>query len=298
MSDIALVGAGAVGSLLASALLSNGVKFTWAVRNPERRTELNNGLRMRIDGEPLLHLPVDSRSISELATDAFGADWIILAVKAQHVLPLLAELSPYPGSKVLAVANGIHEGPFHLGLLYGGAFIKEGVLHTGAQNTLMVGPLGVYPDWSGELLSLLEHRWMTVENTGAIDLQMWRKAALNCVVNPLTALLDCPNGDLLPRLESPLIRGLIGELEPLLYRATDKRLALAPDELRNELRDLLTVTAGNSSSMREDYRHRRETEVELLNLAVARTARLHGLDCPLNECLGRMVSGLTNTERL
>jgi 2-dehydropantoate 2-reductase len=156
----------------------------------------------------------------------------------------------------------------------------------------------VYPDWSAELLSLLECPWLSVENTAEIDLDMWRKAALNCIVNPLTALLDCPNGDLLSRIESPLVDGLISELEPLLYRATEKRLALAPNELRNELRDLLTVTAGNSSSMREDWRHRRETEIEMLNLAAVRTARVHGLDCPLNECLGRMVRGLTNTEHL
>jgi 2-dehydropantoate 2-reductase len=295
---IALIGAGSVGSLLASALLSNGIHFKWIVRNPLRAAELQRELTMQIDDEPALHLPIDPTQLSDQAADAIGADWIILAVKAQHVLPLLAELSPYPGSKVLAVANGLHEGPFHLGLLYGGAYLADGALHTSAGNRLVIGPLGVYADWSGELLSFLEQRWLSVENTAEVDLQMWRKAALNCIVNPLTALLDCPNGDLLSRLDSPLVAGLISELEALLYRATDKRLAMAPGELSSELRDLLTVTAGNSSSMREDWRHHRETEIELLNFAVVRTSRVHGLDCPLNECLGTMVRGLTNTEHL
>jgi 2-dehydropantoate 2-reductase len=298
MPNVSLIGAGSVGSLLASALLANGIAFKWIARNPARLTELKSGLDIQLDGQPPLHLPIDPAQTTELASDASASDWIILAVKAQQVLPLLAELAPYPGSKVLAVANGIHEGPFHLGLLYGGAYLQDGALVTGTANRLVIGPLGVYPDWSGELLSLLQQDWLHVENTAEVDLQMWLKAALNCIVNPLTALLDCPNGELLGRLDSPLVAGLIAELEPLLYRATDKRLALAPHELRGELEQLLTATAANSSSMREDWRRGRETEIERLSLAVVSTARVHGLDCPLNACLGRMVSGLTNTERL
>lgn len=297
MPEIALIGAGPVGSLLASALLANGHEFTWVIRNPQRASELRSQLTIRIDGQTL-YLPTDARHHFEQPSKVIGAGWIILAVKAQHVLPLLAELAPYPGGKVLAVANGIHEGPFHLGLLYGGAYIHDGVLHTGSANRLHAGPLGIHPDWSAELLSILDQPWLKVENEADIELRMWRKAALNCIVNPLTALLDCPNGELLAHLDSPLVTGLIGELELVLYRATGQRLALAPGELRAELEQLLITTASNSSSMREDVRAGRETEVELLNLAVARIGRQHGLDCALNECLWRIVSRITNTQRL
>jgi 2-dehydropantoate 2-reductase len=297
MPDIALIGAGPVGSLLASALLSNGVEFTWVIRNPLRAAELRTQLTLQLSG-PTLHLPTDARRHVEYPSDAIRAGWTILAVKAQHVLPLLAELSPYPGGKVLAVANGIHDGPFHLGLLFGGAYIHEGVLHTDGANTLIVGPLGVYPDWSAELLSTLEQPWLHVDNESSIELRMWRKAALNCIVNPLTALLDCPNGELLSQLDSPLITGLLSELEVLLYRASDQRLVLAPGQLRAELEQLLIATASNSSSMREDIRAGRETEIELLNLAVAKIGRQNGLDCILNESLGRMVARITNTQRL
>src|SRR5688500_2414818 len=130
MPEVALIGAGAVGSLIASALFSNGVNFTWVVRNPLRSFELGRELTLHIDDEPSIHLATDQHNIVEQPADAIGADWIILAVKAQQVLPLLAELSPYPGSKVLAVANGIHDGPFHLGLLYGGSYIADGELHS------------------------------------------------------------------------------------------------------------------------------------------------------------------------
>src|SRR4051794_25712074 len=100
MPDIALIGAGPVGSLIAAALLANGRPFTWTARNPLRRSELERELTLQIDNEPGLHLPTDVRLIAELTNDAVDADWIILAVKAQHILPLLAVLSPYPGCKV------------------------------------------------------------------------------------------------------------------------------------------------------------------------------------------------------
>ncbi|MDQ3024562.1 MAG: hypothetical protein M3R04_09310, partial [bacterium] len=153
-------------------------------------------------------------------------------------------------------------------------------------------------DWSAELLSLLPQPWLGVDNENDVELRMWRKAALNCIVNPLTALLDCENGALLDRVDSPIVSGLLDELTTLLYHASGLRLALAPGELRSDLLNLLRATASNSSSMREDLRHGRETEIDQLNGMAARLARQYGLDLPLNEGLAGILRAIANRKRL
>lgn len=294
MTSIALIGSRPVGTLLAASLLHNGVDFHWVVRDPQRRAQLELGSLPLRSAQQAYSLHLSGIERPDFATELPLCDWYILAVKAQHVLPLLAELQPYPGGNVLAVSNGIHEGPFHLGILHGGAYLDEGALVTGATNRLRIGTLGEIADRSSELLNLLPAPWLEIEPVRDTADRMWRKAALNCIVNPLTALLDCENGALTDAVEGPLVRGLLDELVQVLHRETNGRVTLLPDELGVELHELLALTAVNSSSMREDFRRGREPEIEHLNLAVARLGRQHGIACPLNESLGRMVLALAN----
>jgi 2-dehydropantoate 2-reductase len=129
---------------------------------------------------------------------------------------------------------------------------------------------------------------------GDIHSTMWRKAALNCVVNPLTALLDCENGGLLWMLDSPLIAGLLAETAEVMLAEGVQLPGDGQAHLLGELRRLVQATAANSSSMREDFLAGRETENARLNLAVAEFGLTHGLGCPLNTALGRMVSCIAN----
>ncbi|MCH7472838.1 2-dehydropantoate 2-reductase [bacterium] len=289
---VALIGAGGVGSLLVGALLHNGLSFQWVVRNPARRKQLDR-LHL-LAGNDALEYGLERVELLGEASGLGAVDWLILAVKAQQAGPLLDKLKPGPSTRVLLVANGLHERDVHLGLLYGGVLLDQGRLVTGEDNELVIGPLGKCADESGELADMLEAPFLHCTLKSSIQEAMWNKLALNCVVNPLSALLDCINGALLLHLETPLVQGILREVHALIEAESPGREPLSLESLAGGLRDLLVSTAGNSSSMREDLAAGRETEIEMLNLAIARVGKRHGVPCPINESLGCIVRSISN----
>jgi 2-dehydropantoate 2-reductase len=294
---IGLIGAGAVGSLLASALMHNRVEAHWVVRNPARRQHLRHltlalpDRRLELDCSRLKIVG----DIAELPTDLA---WLILAVKAHQVDEVLAAGAPLAAENTLVVANGLHAFNAHLGLLYGGARLAEGALEACAENQLVMGILGASEDRAPQVVGPLTAPWLTAGCKEEIAVRMWHKLALNCVVNPLTALLDCPNGDLPLSRESRLIGGLLNEIGAVAKAELGERWGYETEHLRAALVQLVAATADNSSSMREDLRQGRETEISKLNLAVAAAGQQYGRPCPLNSRLGDMIFLITNNLNL
>lgn len=294
----AIIGAGPVGTMLAWAMTQNGVPFAWVVRNPSRRDTLDPlhvfSDHPRYPQSKAITTVLDS--LAQLQYDSL--EWLILAVKAQQVEPVLAALAPYPREQLLVVANGLHTGPFVLGVLYGGARLDEhGFLHCCEENRLHLGALGLLhpaPAALSRLAAQLAVPQLQPFIADDIQSTMWCKTALNCVVNPLTAVLDCENGGLLWMLDSPLIAGMLAETAQVMLAAGVQLPGDGVAYLQNELRRLVHATAANSSSMREDFRAGRETEIARLNLAVVEQGQAHGLECPLNRAVGHMVSCLAN----
>ncbi|KAJ6084270.1 2-dehydropantoate 2-reductase family protein [Penicillium sp. IBT 16267x] len=114
------------------------------------------------------------------------------------------------------------------------------------------------------------------------------KLATNYVVNPLTALLDIRNGELLKNSAlQPLQRQLLEEISAvfenlpemknLLYDRSQFSLTL----LETTLRDTVEKTAHNSSSMREDVRKGRRTEIDNINGWIIKRGKELGIDCPV-----------------
>ncbi|KAL8418732.1 hypothetical protein RB594_002082 [Gaeumannomyces avenae] len=126
-----------------------------------------------------------------------------------------------------------------------------------------------------------------------------RKLVANATINPLTAVFGCRNRDVFAtpaRLE--LLRLLVAETGPVV-RAL---LGGGPDDNNDDgefsderlLAAALLVaerTGGNVSSMLQDARAGRETEVDYINGYVASRAAALGLPAPRNAALVAMVKG-------
>lgn len=130
-----------------------------------------------------------------------------------------------------------------------------------------------------------------------LQLQLER-VAVNCILNPITALLNVPNGGLLgnegvtrvSRLLiaeiSAVIRGL-----PELEGVPNVQTRFSPERLETVYIGIVQRTARNSSSMREDIRKGKDTEIEYINGYIVRRGEERGLKCVLNYMLMQLVNG-------
>lgn len=122
------------------------------------------------------------------------------------------------------------------------------------------------------------------------------KLAANCVLNPLTAILDVRNGCIKENPELwPLHGRILQEIStvfqslPELQRLPIDRDLFSLSSLQSDVLDTIEKTAQNSSSMREDLRKGRATEIEYINGWILRRGKELGIACDTNACLTQLV---------
>ena len=132
------------------------------------------------------------------------------------------------------------------------------------------------PDW----LNQLSQAGIPAQWTADILLRQWRKLAVNCAINPLCVLYNCPNGELLQHGQA--VAGLCSELARLLDAAMGPG---AGTGLLAEVQQIIVATAHNQCSMLQDVRRQQRTEISyLIGFACAQALRL-GLSLPRLERL-------------
>lgn len=122
----------------------------------------------------------------------------------------------------------------------------------------------------------IEWRWQT-----DILSVLWLKLAINCAINPISALHDCTNGEV-PACAGATFNSLLAELHALL---DSQGMQLTLTELEQRILDVIHATAANSSSMRQDLHAGRRTEIDFILGHSYRTARQAGLATPVLDSL-------------
>lgn len=124
------------------------------------------------------------------------------------------------------------------------------------------------------------------------------KLAVNCVVNPITALLNVPNGSLLGNVGLiKVVRLLLAEISvvvrslPELDGVPNVKIRFSAQRLEMLYLAVTRKTAQNSSSMREDIRKGKNTEIEYINGYIVRRGEERGIKCALNYMLMELIRG-------
>ena len=170
-----------------------------------------------------------------------------------------------------AVEITVHAEPIRLGSLYG------------------VDPAVLRP-----LSDALQASGMPSETSHTILQDLWAKMLYNCALNPLGALLGVPYGELARREPSrqildAVIREIFALLGPAGYTT---HWDSAAQYLRVFYDDLLPPTAAHESSMLQDIRAGRRSEVDALCGAVAQLGERHGVATPVNASLCQLIHAL------
>jgi ketopantoate reductase len=146
--------------------------------------------------------------------------------------------------------------------------------------------------------------------------QLWRKLAANCCINPLTALRQCRNGELLELMMTTTsdddrsranedatetttsvgeqIAAVVDEVVQVASaeETDDGGIQLCRDDTLRFVKQVLADTASNYSSMVQDVHHQRRTEVMQLNGYVVERGRAHNIECKMNERLWTQIDEL------
>lgn len=117
----------------------------------------------------------------------------------------------------------------------------------------------------------------------------WRKLAVNCVINPLTALYNCRNGDLQrhPEQIELICREVSSVMELEGYHTSC-------EGLQQYVMEVIQSTADNVSSMLQDIRTQRHTEIDYITGYLLRRARSYGVTLPENARLFELIKRKEN----
>ena len=126
--------------------------------------------------------------------------------------------------------------------------------------------------------------------------QQLDKLVVNCIINPITAVIDCQNGALLSNMYfTRVMRLLLAEISIVIKSLPELKnvpnVKMRFDTLRLE-RIVCTIahkTAENHSSMLQDVRLGKPTEIDYINGYVIRRGEELGIHCVMNYMLMHMV---------
>jgi 2-dehydropantoate 2-reductase len=136
-----------------------------------------------------------------------------------------------------------------------------------------------------------------------IRLQL-EKLVVNAMINPLTAIFNCKNGELFNRGSIVhLMRLLLAEASqiiqslPELHNDPETASRFSTQKLETIVLDVAEKTAKNTSSMLQDVRAGRLTEIDYINGYIVKRGKEQGVECKTNEKLvhlvkeGKIISG-------
>jgi 2-dehydropantoate 2-reductase len=134
-----------------------------------------------------------------------------------------------------------------------------------------------------------------VTPTELLFLQL-QKLVVNAMINPLTVVFNCRNGELFNREPiMQVMRQLLREASQVIQSLPEvknnptSKLRFSEQNLESTVLDVAKKTAKNTSSMLQDVRAGRDTEIDYINGYVVKRGKLAGIDCTNNEKLVGMV---------
>ncbi|MFX0149155.1 MAG: ketopantoate reductase family protein [Candidatus Hodarchaeota archaeon] len=296
--NLAIFGAGSIGSLFAGRIAHSGFNISVIGRNPHVTEIRRKGLRIIGNQHEIIsHFPADTDFQPEIikpkavfvTTKAYDN-----SIVAQTMAGKLAEKTP-----ILILQNGMGneedfqrifpKNPIYRAITTEAAeLIHPGVVkHVSFGKTSFDVINGQENGYGLKFRNIMRKSGFNAKETQNIQLTMWQKLLTNAAICPLAALLHVTNGQILQKDSIQQIFDAI--LEEGIAVATQN----LPDEdfsmTRDYVLNVIEKTKDNRCSMLQDIERGRRTEIDYLNGFIVRESHRLGLKAPVNAAIADLI---------
>ncbi|AFP85419.1 2-dehydropantoate 2-reductase [secondary endosymbiont of Heteropsylla cubana] len=284
--NITVLGCGALGQIWLTALGFHGHNIQgWLKTN---KSQLNIVLIDLIGNEN--HLQFSANNSSHLAK----SDLLIVTLKAWQVSVgvqgLLPQLRTDCGIILLHNGFGTQEElpaltqPLIIGNTTHAAYSKEEKIYYVSRGITRIGPGNNQAQQSSAIAKVLHTALPPVIWHQDVMASIWMKLAVNAVINPLTTVYSCRNGELIHYLQK--IKLICYEIALVMtyegHQIYDQCLLLY-------VKQIILRTKNNISSMLQDIQAKRKSEIDYITGYILQRACIHGLDIPENRRLFELI---------
>ncbi|MHC1581828.1 MAG: ketopantoate reductase family protein [Candidatus Syntropharchaeia archaeon] len=292
MTRIMVMGAGALGSLFGGLLADSGYDVILVGRKKHVDAINKNGLR--ISG--LTDKIIDVKA----STTPVDADLILFTVKSYDTEKAARELRIEKDTTVLSLQNGMGNeekiasiiGEEHVlgGITsYGALFVEPGhIKHTGIADTFIGELNGEITQRAKKICEMFKDAGIKTEITDNIREKIWEKLVINVGINAPTSICRIKNGML---LEIPEMKWI---MEKAVEEAVEvaKRMGIKITNPLEKVIDVATKTRENESSMLQDIKKGKRTEIDAINGIIVELGEKFGIPTPVNRTLFSLVKGI------
>jgi 2-dehydropantoate 2-reductase len=291
IEHIVVVGAGAIGSIYAAKLAA--ARDVTVVARRDHVDAINRG-GLRLTG--CQELTVAVRAITAVEPVA-PRTLVVLATKVNDNRAAAAALAEHvqPDTVILCVQNGLGGEDIVKEEIGGRCLVLRAVTRFGAifrtpgviEFKVAGHTVIQQSERSAEIADLFTACGLDGRISDAIEVEIWSKLIINCVINPITAIIGSHVGEIANAGLDPLKQLVIDECVAVARAAG---VALATDFLAL-ITDVFAASP-NIASMRQDLMKGRPTEIDHLNGAVVALGARRGISCPVNAALVAIIKAL------
>ncbi len=291
---VVILGGGAIGSVLSAALAQKQGQETILVGRREHvRAIREHGLK--VHGMFTQPVRLEAREKVDLALDD---TLLVVTVKAGDLEAALRACAKFlrPTTALLLLQNGHGIRDLALEALHGSPARPENVyIGIVAMGVTFIAPgevrcfggsIRVEPAFAATpFCALLAGLPVKVEASRDIRKDLWTKLLVNSVINPLSVLLQGNNRRVAEERFDPL-------KAPILAEGCAVAAAEGVPLRVNAAFVNRFVTSDNITSMLQDFRRGRPSEIDFINGAIAATGKKHGIPTPTNEYVVALIKAL------
>lgn len=295
--NIAVFGVGAMGSLFGSrlsslanvTLIGNWTEQLEAIRRSGLITSFPDGSKTH-----------HALRVTDDLAEVPPADLALILVKSYQTARAARQAAQVlkPGGLAITLQNGLGNleilaeavGWQRAGLgitAQGATILCPGHLHHAGQGPTHLARIRGQEEQLAEIVNLFNAAGLETTLVENADSLVWGKLAINAGINPLTALLELPNGALAE--DESLCQVMAAAASEVAQVAAAQGIRLPYTDAARRAEEVSKATASNRSSMLQDVSRAAPTEIDAISGAVVRFGRRLGIPTPVNEFLLRLV---------